>query len=48
MMAARMYLSTRPRLKRQEFDHSTSDKISFSLEDDRRGRGKQAGQIEKV
>jgi CspA family cold shock protein len=23
-------------------------KISFSLEDDRRGRGKQAGQIEKV
>jgi cold shock protein len=24
------------------------DKISFVLEDDRRGRGKQAGQIEKV
>jgi hypothetical protein len=35
-------------LKRREFDHSTSDKISFALEDDRRGRGKQAGQIEKV
>ena len=24
------------------------DKVSFTLEDDRKGRGKQAGQIEKI
>jgi CspA family cold shock protein len=27
---------------------SLGDKVSFVLEDDRRGRGKQAGQIEKA
>jgi len=28
--------------------HNEGDKVSFMLEDDRRGRGKQAGQIERV
>jgi cold shock CspA family protein len=48
-MAARMHVPTRPRLKRQEIRSlNEGDKIGFMLEDDRRGRGKQAEQIEKV
>jgi hypothetical protein len=42
------YLSMRPRSKRQESGRLTRATRSALLEDDRRGRGKQAGQIEKA